>query len=209
MRQSGYCYLVTLDRFDRMTSLDDPVNSATFSATYRADGQAATLAAPNGNTTTHGTTRSVGRARRPRPGPASPGQPMPGPARLRMVTRAGTTIRFRYVGLTTSQAQVVDHGTSAVIRHLGTDWTGTGSDLRHYGTNGHHDVTWTAGASGARHRDPALLGHRRDHLGHRHRFGHVKPPGGQERADDLAGGDAKPGQGGGQRVTRSRAATHR
>ncbi|CAN5598151.1 hypothetical protein BH20CHL7_BH20CHL7_07170 [soil metagenome] len=44
--------------------------------------------------------------------------------RLRTVARSGTTIRFRYVGLTTSQAQVVDHGTSAVIRHIGTDWTG-------------------------------------------------------------------------------------
>jgi YD repeat-containing protein len=30
------------------------VNSTTFTATYRADGQAATLAAPNGNTTTYG-----------------------------------------------------------------------------------------------------------------------------------------------------------
>jgi RHS repeat-associated protein len=77
--------------------------------------------------------------------------------RLRTVTRAGSTIRFRYVGLTTSGAQVVDHGTSAVLRHIGTDWTGgrlldwtgAGSDLRHYGTNGHGDVTWTADGPGA------------------------------------------------------------
>ena len=29
------------------------------------------------------------------------------------------------------------------------DWTGTGQDIRIFGTNAHHDVTWTAGTSGA------------------------------------------------------------
>ncbi|CAN5598268.1 hypothetical protein BH20CHL7_BH20CHL7_07190 [soil metagenome] len=277
-------YLVTLDKYDRTTSIDDPVNSTNFTSTYRADGQLATMAAPNGNMTTHGydtlgraTTKStngtggVARAvygwthnragqilsessvvtgdptngtrtyaydplarlvsaadattttygwdkvpnrtsvqtganpavtttyddtNRPVSDSAGgaygsdhdgrltarPGQTMTWDTlgrltqvknaagtvtlaaytydpldRLRTVARSGSTIRFRYVGLTTSQAQVVDHGTSAVIRHIGTDWTGgrlfdwtgSGSNLRYYGTNGHHDVTWTADATGA------------------------------------------------------------
>ena len=42
---------MTLDRFDRETALDDPVNATNFTTTYRADGQPASVAAPNGNTT--------------------------------------------------------------------------------------------------------------------------------------------------------------
>jgi YD repeat-containing protein len=77
--------------------------------------------------------------------------------RLRVADHGGSSrIRFRYQGLTTSAVQTVDDQSGAVIRSIGTgwggelleDWTGTGSDLRVYGTNGHHDVTWTSGASG-------------------------------------------------------------
>lgn len=65
-------------------------------------------------------------------------------------------IRFRYLGLTTAVAQTIDDVTSSVIRHVGNDWTGgrlvdwtgAGSNQRFHGTNGHHDVTWTADSSG-------------------------------------------------------------
>lgn len=43
-------YAVTLDKFGRSTVLDDPVNTANFTWTYRADGQPASFGAPNGNT---------------------------------------------------------------------------------------------------------------------------------------------------------------
>jgi RHS repeat-associated protein len=77
--------------------------------------------------------------------------------RLRVVDYGTSRIRFRYVGLTTSVAQVVDDTTGSVIRSVGTgwtgerllDWTGTNSNLRYYGSNAHHDVTWTADATGA------------------------------------------------------------
>jgi YD repeat-containing protein len=66
-------------------------------------------------------------------------------------------LRFRYVGLTTSVAQVVNDQNGSVIRSIGVDWTGehlldwTGSDSnqRFHGTNGHHAVTWTADSTGA------------------------------------------------------------
>jgi RHS repeat-associated protein len=66
-------------------------------------------------------------------------------------------LRYRYVGLTTSVAQVIDDVTSTVTRHVATewtggrlvDWTGSGSNQRFYGTNSHHDVTWTADSTGA------------------------------------------------------------
>ena len=29
------------------------------------------------------------------------------------------------------------------------DWTGSGQNIRSYGTNAHHDLTWTADATGA------------------------------------------------------------
>jgi RHS repeat-associated protein len=66
-------------------------------------------------------------------------------------------IRFRYVGLTTFMAQEVNDQSGAAIRSIANDWigtrlvdwTGSGSNQRFYGTNGHQDVTWLADASGA------------------------------------------------------------
>ena len=78
--------------------------------------------------------------------------------RLRMVDYgAGNRVRFRYLGLTTSAVQTIDDATGSVTRHIGSawtgehleDWTGSGQNLRIYGTNGHHDLTWTAGSSGS------------------------------------------------------------
>lgn len=46
-------YGVTLDAFDRATVINDPVNASDFVTTYRADGQPASVVAPDGNTTTH------------------------------------------------------------------------------------------------------------------------------------------------------------
>jgi RHS repeat-associated protein len=77
--------------------------------------------------------------------------------RLRLVDYGGSNrIRFRYVGLTTSVAQVIDDQTGSVLRNVGTgwggerllDWTGTNSNIRYYGTNAHHDVTWTGSSTG-------------------------------------------------------------
>jgi RHS repeat-associated protein len=78
--------------------------------------------------------------------------------RLRLVDYGGSNrIRFRYVGLSTSVAQVIDDQSGTVIRHVGTgwdglkllDWTGTGSNIRIYGTNAHHDATWTGSSTGS------------------------------------------------------------
>jgi hypothetical protein len=68
----------------------------------------------------------------------------------------GTQVRFRYTGLTTSAAQWLDDAAGTVTRHVASgwrgerlaDWTGAGSNLRIYGTNGHHDVTWLASSTG-------------------------------------------------------------
>ena len=77
--------------------------------------------------------------------------------RLRMVDYgSGSRIRFRYLALTTSAVQTIDDATGTVIRSIGTgwggelllDWTGTGQDIRIYGTNAHHDITWTATSTG-------------------------------------------------------------
>ena len=65
--------------------------------------------------------------------------------------------RFRYLALTTSAVQTIDDATGTVVRSIGTgwggelllDWDSTGSDIRIYGLNAHHDLTWTAGTSGA------------------------------------------------------------
>jgi RHS repeat-associated protein len=76
--------------------------------------------------------------------------------RLVTVTRPGQpTVRFRYVGTSTATAQLVDDATGADIRKVtvgpeGTvlqDWTATTRRL--YGTNAHHDTTWTADDTGA------------------------------------------------------------
>jgi RHS repeat-associated protein len=59
--------------------------------------------------------------------------------------------------MTTSAVQTIDDQAGTVIRHIGTGWTGelladwtpgTPNNLRIYGRNAHHDLTWTAGASG-------------------------------------------------------------
>jgi RHS repeat-associated protein len=63
-------------------------------------------------------------------------------------------VRFRYVGLTTEVAQVVDDATSVVLYSVANDLTGVRlfewdtSSETFYGTNAHHDVTWTADSSG-------------------------------------------------------------
>ena len=70
--------------------------------------------------------------------------------------RRGVRIRFRYVGLTTAVAQWIDDATGTVTRSVGTgwsgerllDWTGSGSNVRLYGEDGHHDVTWLASNTG-------------------------------------------------------------
>jgi len=69
---------------------------------------------------------------------------------------SGTRTRFRYTGLTTSAAQWLDDAAGTVTRHIANgwlgerlaDWTGSGSNLRIYGTNSHHDVTWLATNTG-------------------------------------------------------------
>ncbi len=78
--------------------------------------------------------------------------------RLLVVAHPGVDrVRFRYVGLTTRVAEVVDDTNNSVIRSVANDWagsrlldwTGSGSNQRFYGTNGHHDATWTASDTGA------------------------------------------------------------
>jgi RHS repeat-associated protein len=76
--------------------------------------------------------------------------------RLRLADYGGSNrIRFRYVGLTTSVAQIIDDQSRAVLRNVTgwdgerlLDWTGTNSNIRYLGTNAHHDVTWTASSTG-------------------------------------------------------------
>jgi RHS repeat-associated protein len=78
--------------------------------------------------------------------------------RLLTANRNGVDhLRFRYVGLTTQPAQIVNHADNTVIRSIANDWTGarlldwtgSGANQRYYGTNAHHDVTWTASDTGA------------------------------------------------------------
>lgn len=78
--------------------------------------------------------------------------------RLRVVDYGGSNrIRFRYVGLTTSVAQIVSDQSGAIQLSVATSWSGErlldwepgGANQRFHGTNAHHDVTWTAGTSGA------------------------------------------------------------
>ncbi len=60
------------------------------------------------------------------------------------------------MGLTTSVAQWLDHGAGTVTRSVANgwtgehlvDWTGASSNIRIYGTNAHHDVTWLAANAG-------------------------------------------------------------
>jgi YD repeat-containing protein len=78
--------------------------------------------------------------------------------RLHLVDHGGADqVRFRYAGLTTTAVQTIDDQSGAVIANTDTgwggepleDWTGSNSNLRVYGTNGHHDLTWTAGSTGS------------------------------------------------------------
>jgi RHS repeat-associated protein len=79
--------------------------------------------------------------------------------RLRTVTDpAGAVTRFRYTGLSTSAAQLLD-GAGTVTRSIGNGWTGErlldwvpgspATALRYHGTNAHHDTTWLADSTGA------------------------------------------------------------
>jgi RHS repeat-associated protein len=78
--------------------------------------------------------------------------------RLRIADYGGSNrIRFRYVGLTTAVAQIVADSDGAIRRNVATGWDGErlvdweagGSNQRFYGTNAHHDTTWTAGPTGS------------------------------------------------------------
>ena len=76
--------------------------------------------------------------------------------RLLTVDRPGQTrIRFRYQGTSTAVAQVADDATGAAIRNVAVGPDGTvledwlGVSRRIYGSNGHHDTTWTADDTGA------------------------------------------------------------
>ena len=70
------------------------------------------------------------------------------------MTHASDVKRFRYVGLTTNVAQVVDDADDWVIYRVANDWQGErlfqwdGGSQAFDGTNGHHDVIWTADESG-------------------------------------------------------------
>ncbi len=75
--------------------------------------------------------------------------------RLLTVDHGGSdVVRFRYVGLTTQVAQIVDDATEDVLHNVANDWSGErlfewdGSTETFYGTNGHHDLTWTASDTG-------------------------------------------------------------
>ena len=79
--------------------------------------------------------------------------------RLRTVAAPdGSRTRFRYTGLSTTAAQVVDDLTGTVTRSIAStpagerlaDWTpGVTGSLRVHGTNAHHDTTWLADGTGA------------------------------------------------------------
>jgi RHS repeat-associated protein len=77
--------------------------------------------------------------------------------RLREVTRSGTTLRFRYLGMTTQRLQNRNVTTSTSGRRvawdrMGTmlaDYNGVDSGVRYYGTNGHRDTAWIADGTGA------------------------------------------------------------
>ena len=77
--------------------------------------------------------------------------------RLATVSRGGAAVaRFRYVGRTTSVAQILD-GAGTVTRNIGTDWAGVrfadwgpgGANLRYLGANGHGDLVYTLSSAGA------------------------------------------------------------
>ena len=75
--------------------------------------------------------------------------------RLRTITVGSATNRFRYVGLTTAVAQIVD-GATVLTNHATDldgnelfDFTAGGATQTYLGFNDHGDVTWTASTTGA------------------------------------------------------------
>jgi RHS repeat-associated protein len=77
--------------------------------------------------------------------------------RLKVVEHPGTDrIRLRYVGTTTGVVQWLDDIAGTVTRSVANswtgvrlaDWTGSGSNLRIYGSNAHHDTTWLGSNTG-------------------------------------------------------------
>jgi RHS repeat-associated protein len=76
--------------------------------------------------------------------------------RLASITSGSAVSRLRYVGTSSTLAQVRD-GSNVVRYGVGTgmdgqprfDFDPTAAVQRFYGTNAHHDVTWTANASGS------------------------------------------------------------
>ncbi len=72
------------------------------------------------------------------------------------MSRQGSTIRFRYAGVSTQATEIVDAAGSSQLK-VGyswsglrlADWSGSGTNPRYYGTNGHTDTTWVAGPTGA------------------------------------------------------------
>jgi RHS repeat-associated protein len=75
--------------------------------------------------------------------------------RLLTVSNGAGLTKFRYVGGTTQVAQARDLN-NVVLYNVGTsfsgaarmDWASGGTNQRFYGTNGHGDLTWTAGSTG-------------------------------------------------------------
>jgi RHS repeat-associated protein len=76
--------------------------------------------------------------------------------RLRTINVGSATNRFRYAGLTTAVAQIVDGSGTVLINHATDlngielyDFTPGGATQTYLGRNDHDDVTWTAGTTGA------------------------------------------------------------
>ncbi|MCC6496829.1 MAG: RHS repeat-associated core domain-containing protein [Propionibacteriaceae bacterium] len=77
--------------------------------------------------------------------------------RLRQVTRSGTTLRFRYMGMSTQVIQTYNVTTGTGVRRTPATasapvlahFTGLNSGIAHHGTDGHRDITWTADSTGA------------------------------------------------------------
>ena len=73
------------------------------------------------------------------------------------MARSGSTIRFRYTGTSTQVSEVVDNGAGTSQLKVGNGWngerlatwTGSSSNPRYHGTNGHGDMTWLADGTGA------------------------------------------------------------
>jgi RHS repeat-associated protein len=139
-----------------VTTTFDPANRPTSGGyQYDDDGRMTTRAGSNGTTLSYD---SLGRLAEVR---ADPGDTLvarygyDAMDRLLTVERPGrATVRFRYAGTTTAVAQVYNETAGTVERNAtvgpeGTvlaDWLGTSQRL--YGTNGHHDTTFTTDGAG-------------------------------------------------------------